>query len=153
MDAQLLRAAAGLTGGSRMKRVLRGLVAVAAGIALALALVVAVEALAEIAHPAAPFNGDVLEQVRRYPPWVLGFLVIAWSGIALTATWVASKIGRRVPGGVVALLLAWALVFNLAMLPYATWFKTAMAVAFPIACALGFRLGNRAKVSNSTQPP
>jgi len=42
---------------------------------------------------------------------------------------------------VVALLLAWALVFNLTHLPYAMWFKIAMFSAFPLACIPGIRYG------------
>lgn len=44
-------------------------------------------------------------------------------------------------GILVAFFLEWALVFNLAKLPYVTWFKIAMFVAFPIACLLGIRFG------------
>jgi hypothetical protein len=79
------------------------------------------------------------EHVRRYPHWVLGVVVLAYGATAMVATWVASKIGGRLAGAVVALLLAWALVFNLTMLPYAPWFKIAMFAAFPIACLLGIR--------------
>jgi len=43
----------------------------------------------------------------------------------------------------VALLLAGALVFNLAMLPYAIRFKVVMPGALVIACRLGIRYGKR----------
>ena len=126
-----------------MKHTIRSLLSVVTGMALAMALVAAVEAFGEMVHPAAPFNGDVPEQVRRYPDWVLAVVVMAWGGTAAAATWVASRIGNRVAGGIVALLLAWALAFNLVMLPYTTWFKVAMFITFPIACFLGIRYGRR----------
>jgi hypothetical protein len=46
-------------------------------------------------------------------------------------------------GGMVALLLGWALVFNLTQLPYTMWFEVVMFSVFPIACLLGFRLGKK----------
>jgi hypothetical protein len=138
-----------------MRQLIRTLTSVVASMALAMALVVAVEAFSEMVHPAAPFNGNVPEQVRRYPDWVLAIVVMAWSGTAAAATWVASRFGNRLAGGIVALLLAWALVFNLIMLPYTIWFKVAMFIAFPIACVLGIKYGRRpgadAKLSHAPQ--
>ena len=129
---------------SAIKSALRTLLAVVAGMAVALALVVAVEWFSSIVHPFPPgFDGNIPEHVRHYPHWVLGVVVLAWGATIAAATWVASRLGNRVAGGVVALLLAWALVFNLTMLPYAIWFKVAMCIAFPVACLLGIRYGRR----------
>jgi hypothetical protein len=120
----------------------RILLAVVAGMALALALVVAVEWFSAVVHPfPADFDGNIGEHVRRYPNWVLGVVVLAWGATAAAATWVASRVGGRPAGSVVALLLAWALVFNLTHLPYAMWFKIAMFSAFPLACIPGIRYG------------
>jgi predicted MFS family arabinose efflux permease len=126
-----------------MTNTLRAMAAVVAGMTLAMALVVAIEAFSEIVHPAARFHGNVPEQVRQYPLWVLGVVVVAYGGTAAAATWVASRVGNRISGGIVAILLTWALVFNLVMLPYTLWFKFAMTVVFPIACVLGIRFGRR----------
>ena len=127
-----------------MKSVARAVLGVAAGMALAFVLVVAVEWFSSIVHPfPAGFSGNIPEHVRRYPHWVLAVVVLMWGATAGAATWVASRIGRRAAGIVVALLLAWALVFNLMSLPYAMWFKIAMLSAFPIACLLGIRHGSR----------
>ena len=116
-----------------------------AGMALALALVVAVEFFSSIVHPLPPnFNGNMGEHVRRYPHWVLGVVVLAWGATSAAATWVASRLGDRLAGVVVAFLLEWALVFNLTKLPYATWFKIAMFFAFPTACLLGIKSGGKA---------
>jgi hypothetical protein len=112
--------------------------------AVAFALVVAVEWFSSIVHPfPADFDGNMGAHVRRYPHWVLGVVVLAWGATAAAATWVASRIAGRLAGIIVALLLAWALTFNLTMLPYAMWFKVAMLSAFPIACLLGIRYGRR----------
>ncbi len=126
------------------------LLGVVAGMALALALVVAVELFSSVVHPIpADFNGDMGEHVRRYPHWILAVVVLAWGATSTAATWVASRLGGLLAGIVVALLLAWALIFNLTMLPYTPWFKIAMFCAFPIACLLGIRYGRRATPINS----
>jgi hypothetical protein len=127
-----------------MKAVVRRLFAVVAGMVLALALVVAVEGFSAIVHPlSADLNGNIPEHVRRYPDWVLAVVVLLWGATAATATWVTARIGGRVAGGIVALLLAWALAFNLTQLPYTMWFKVVMFTAFPIACLLGLWYGQR----------
>ena len=81
--------------------------------------------------------------MRRYPDWVLAVVVPMWSGIALGAAWLATRLGNRVAGCIVAALLAWALTFNLTALPYTLWFKIAMFSFFPVACLLGIRWGHR----------
>jgi hypothetical protein len=128
-----------------MKSTVRTLLAVVAGMALALALVVAVEYFSSVVHPIpANFDGNIPAHVRRYPDWVLGVVVLMWGATAAAATWAASRIGGRLAGIIVALLLAWALIFNLSMLPYAMWFKIAMPTAFAVACLLGIWYGRRA---------
>ena len=127
-----------------MKFGIRTLFAVVVGMALAFALVVAVELFSAVVHPIpADFNGNMGEHVRRYPHWVLGVVVLAWGATSAAATWVASRVGNRLAGSVVALLLAWALIFNLTMLPYTMWFKVVMFSVFPVACLLGIRYGKR----------
>ncbi|WP_291270388.1 hypothetical protein [Geothrix sp.] len=125
-----------------MKAFLRSLGAVAAGLTLAFVLVLGVELFSSVVHPfPVPFDGDIPAHVRRYPGWVLGVVVFAWGATFLLATGVASRIGSRRTGTVVGGLLACALLFNLAMLPYAPWFKVAMILACPFACWAGLRLG------------
>jgi hypothetical protein len=127
-----------------MKTAGRTLLAVVAGMALALALVVAVELFSSVVHPIpADFNGNMGEHVRRYPHWVLAIVVLAWGATSTAATWVASRVGGRLAGIIVALLLAWALIFNLTMLPYTMWFKVVMFSVYPVACLFGIRYGRR----------
>jgi hypothetical protein len=132
-----------------MKSVVRAALGVAAGMGLAFALVVAVEMFSAVVHrfppgfdPNAP--GSIPAHVQRYPGWVLAVAGLMWGATAAAATWVASKIGGRLAGAVVTLLLAAALAFNLSMLPYVMWFKIAMPAAFFVACLLGVRYGRRA---------
>lgn len=127
-----------------MKTAGRTLVAIVAGMAVAFALVVAVELFSSVVHPIPPdFDGNIPEHVRRYPGWILGVVVPMWGATAAAATWVASRIGGRPAGALVTLLLASALAFNLSMLPYVTWFKIAMPAAFFAACLLGITYGRR----------
>ena len=125
-----------------MKSTVRALLAVVAGMLVAFALVVAVEWFSSIVHPFPPdFDGNIPEHVRRYPGWILGVVVPMWGATAAAAIWVASRIGGRLAGALVTLLLASALAFNLSMLPYVTWFKIAMPTAFFVACLLGIKYG------------
>ena len=127
-----------------MKSAVRTLLAVVAGMALAFALVVAVEFFSAVVHPfPANFDGSIPEHVKRYPDWVLAVVVPMWGATAAAAAWVASRIGGRLAGAIVTLLLASALAFNLSMLPYVMWFKIAMPAAFFVACLLGIRHGRR----------
>ena len=129
-----------------MKFALRTLLAVVAGLTLAFALVVAVELFSSVVHPLpANFDGNIPDHVRRYPGWVLGVAALMWAATAAAATWVASRIGGRLAGAIVTLLLAAALAFNLSMLPYVMWFKIAMPAAFFVACLLGIRTGKPAR--------
>jgi hypothetical protein len=124
-----------------MKIALRTLLAVVAGVALAFVLVIAVELFSAAVHPVpAGFTGttdEMCQHVARYPHWVLGVVVLAWSATAFVSTWVARRIGNRLAGIAVILILTCAIVFNVSMLPYAMWFKVVMLSCFPVACYLG----------------
>ena len=131
-----------------MKPPWRTLLAVVAGMALAFVLIVAVEMFSAVVHPFPPgFDpnapGSVSAHVQRYPGWVLAVAGLMWGATAAAAAWVASRIGGRLAGAILTLLLAAALAFNLSMLPYVMWFKVAMPAAFSVACLLGIRTGAR----------
>lgn len=120
------------------------LLAIVLGMAVALVLVIGVELFSEVVYPlSADLQGNIPEHVRGYPHWVLGVVVLAWGATSTAATWVASRVGNRLAGAVVALLLAWALIFNLTALPYTMWFKIVMLGVFPFACLLGIASGAR----------
>ncbi len=126
---------------TQMKTALRTLLGVVAGMALALVLVIAVELFSGVVHPVPEgFTGtmdEMCQHVARYPHWVLGVVVPAWSAIAFVATWVATRIGNRWAGITVIIILTFGIVFNISKLPYAMWFKVVMLTCFPVACYLG----------------
>ena len=127
------------------------LLGVVSGMALALALVAGVEVFSAVVHPMpADLQENIPEHVRRYPHWVLGAVVLAWGATATAATWVASRIGHRLAGTIVTLLLAWALIYNVTQLPYTMWFKVVMLGLFPIACLLGITFGTRRPAIGTT---
>jgi hypothetical protein len=137
-----------------MKTFLRSLLASIVGLILALVLVVAIEYMSSIAHPPPPgfsnTEAEICDLVSTYPHSVLGIVVIAWAATAFLSTWSATKIGGRIPGAVVALLLLLALGSNLSMLPYTNWFKVVMPIGLGLACYLGVNLGQRMKLKPLT---
>jgi hypothetical protein len=109
--------------------------------ALAFVLVMAVEFFSAVVHPVPPgFTGsmdEMCQHVARYPHWILGVVVLAWSATAFVSVWAATRIGSRSAGIAVILILTLSIVFNISMLPYAMWFKVVMLSCFPVACYLG----------------
>ncbi len=108
---------------------------------LALVLVITVELFSAVVHSVPPgFTGtmdEMCQHVARYPHWVLGVVVLAWSATTFLSTWVARRIGNRLAGIAVILILTFAIVFNVSKLPYAMWFKVVMLSCFLVACYLG----------------
>jgi len=98
-----------------------------AGLATALAVVIAVEAFSMVVHPFPPeFDQSpeqVCEHVRRYPAWVLAVVIPLWSGAAASAAWVSRSLGGRLPAVLVAGACLGAVALNLWMLPYPGWFQ------------------------------
>src|SRR5271155_655670 len=93
----------------------RTLLAVVAGKGLGFVLVIAVELFRAVVHPVPPgFTGTMdkmCQHVARYPHWVLGVVVLAWNATAFVSTWVATRIGNRLAGIAVILILTFAIVF------------------------------------------
>jgi hypothetical protein len=123
-----------------MAAVIRAFLSILAGLTLAGGLVIGVEAFSAIVYPTPPgFTGtkeEMCEHVASYPQWVLAVCSVAWYATAFASTWVATKLGRRVPGVVVGLLLLLAVVFNVSMLPYPMWFKLIAPAGVVIGCVL-----------------
>jgi hypothetical protein len=126
-----------------MKTTLRTILGVVAGMALAFVLLNIVELFSAVVHPFPPGFTDTMDEicrhVARYPHWVLGIVVVAWSATTFVSTRIATRIGNRVSGIAVILILTLAIVFNVTKLPYAMWFKVVMLSCFPVACYLGAR--------------
>jgi hypothetical protein len=130
-----------------MAKVIRAVLSILAGLTLAGGLVVAVEVFSNVVYPPPPdFKGtkeEMCAHVAAYPPWILAVAAVAWSATAFASTWVATRLGNRIPGVVVGLLLILGVASNVAMLPYMLWFKVAVLVCVPIACLLGIFLPRR----------
>ena len=118
-----------------------------AAVLLAFVLVIALEAFSAVVHPVPPgFSGTMDEMCRhiaQYPHWVLGVVVVSWSATTFVSTWVATRIGNRLGGIAVVIILTLAIVFNVTKLPYAIWFKVVMLSCFPVVCYLGCTRGAR----------
>lgn len=132
-----------------MKAFLRTLAAVIAGLLVLFVLVVAVELFSAVIHPLpedfAGTTEEMCQHVERYPQWVLAVVVPAWAVAAFVSTWTARRIGNVYSSAIVGLLLLAALVFNISMLPYPTWFKIANLLVIPTAIFAGSRLSMRYK--------
>ncbi len=130
-----------------MTTVLRSVGAIAAGTAVPIILVVAVEFLSAIVHPFPEgFKGtteEVCRHVERFPPWVLAAAVVAWGGTAFAGTWTAGRLGNRGCAMFLGLLLLTAVIFNISMLPYPVWFKIAALLVIAITIGGGYRLSSR----------
>jgi hypothetical protein len=127
--------------------VLRSAGAVAAGLAVTVALAVAVEALSAVVHPfPEDFTGtpeEVARHVEHYPAWVLALVVPVWGLAAFAGAWTAGRLGNRRSALIVGVVIVAALVLNISMLPYPLWFKAACLIAVPAAIVCGARLSSR----------
>lgn len=130
-----------------MINALRIIGSIVAGFVLALALVIALELFSNVVHPLpADFAGtaeEMCRHVERYPAWVLGVAVAAWVGTAFVSTWLATRLGGKIPGIVLSLFLIWAVVFNVSMLPYPVWFEVVSVLGIVTACLAGIGLPGR----------
>lgn len=136
-----------------MKALLRTLAGVFAGLIVLFLLVIAVELFSAVVHPLPEDFGGTTEEmcqhVERYPQWVLAVVVPAWAAAALVSTWIAGRIGNLYSSAIFGLLVLAALVFNISMLPYPTWFKVANLLAIPTAILAGSRLSMRHKTAGA----
>lgn len=126
-----------------MKAALRTLAAIFAGMLVSFILVIAVEMFSAVVHPfPTDFGGteaEICAHVERYPAWVLAVVVPLWAATAFAGVWTARRIGNLISASIVGLFILAALVFNISMLPYPLWFKSAMLLAAPAAIFLALR--------------
>jgi hypothetical protein len=80
------------------------------------------------------------QHVARYPHWILAVAGLMWGFIALASTWVAGRLGNRGSAIFIGLLLLVAVLFNISMLPYYSWFKIAMPLVIVAAAVSGYLL-------------
>lgn len=140
-----------------MKKILRPALAAIAGIVVAVVLVMAVEVYSENVYPfpkeldRAKMD-DICQHVAKYPDKVLQVVVLMYSGIAFTSTWLAGRLGNLWSAWIVGLLQLAMLTANILMLPYVPWFETACPVAVGVAILLAYRLSRRRKAVPVSQP-
>lgn len=124
-----------------MKTVLRAIVGILVGVLVAFILVVAVELFSSVVHPLPEGFGGTMEEmcrhVENYPDWVLSVAILMWGATAFLGTWTARKIGSVFAGAFVGLVLLVALLFNISMLPYPTWFEIVIVITILVATVLG----------------
>jgi hypothetical protein len=132
-----------------MKAILRPVLAVLAGLAVMLVLLIVVEGVAGAQYPLPEnFQGtkeEMCAHVEGYPQWILAWVVPAWAFIGLAAAWTARRIGNVYSAGVVGLLMLLALISNQAMLPYPIWFEVSNLILIPLALVAGTYLAGRRK--------
>ena len=124
-------------------KLIRSLAVVIGALLLAFVGVIAVEVVSSILHPFPPgIDPTDMEackaHVARYPTGVLLLCTVGWWLTVLASCWLATRLGaNRHPahGVVVGLILLALAVFNMAMLPYPSWFWINL-LTFP-ACSLG----------------
>jgi H+/Cl- antiporter ClcA len=128
---------------------LRIIAGVLTGLAVAFALVIAVELFSAVVHPVPEgFKGteeEMCQHVANYPTWILAAVVPVYAGTALASVWLAQRIGYLAAGATVGAILLSALIYNVSMLPYQTWFKVVILLAFLLACVAGSLLALRRK--------
>lgn len=126
------------------QKMLRTLAAILIALFMAFILVVAVECFSAVVHPLPQDFGGTMEEtcrhVENYPAWVLAVVIPAWALIAFVSVFMAEKIGNRCSAAFVGLFLLAAVVLNVSMLPYPTWFKIIILAAVPAAILAGSRL-------------
>ena len=141
-----------------IKRILRALFAIFAGIAVAMVFIVGVEAVqfAVWPFPAGADPHDVAAcnaYCGSLPAAAFAMAVVGWGLAELSGSYVATRLGPgRHPAfgiGLGSVLFAGA-VANMLMLPYPTWFCVANLVVLPAAFITGAKLA-RPRVRRSNE--
>jgi len=130
--------------------------ALVASLVVAMALIIAVEAISEVLHPfppgVDPTDFDACKaHVARYPYWLLVAAGALWVGTVFVSVWLATRLGAsRHPahGIAVGSLLVVAAAFNMYMLPYPVWFEVLTLLAFVLAIFRGVKTGRGTQASH-----
>jgi hypothetical protein len=128
-----------------MKTLIWALLGVSLAFVVAVVLLILVELFSAVVHPTPPDFPGTMEamcsHVARYPHGVLAVCMAMWGGIAWLTTWLAGRIGGRVAGGLFAVLLLAAMLWNVGMLPYHGWFKALCPLTVLAGCLGGLWWG------------
>ena len=128
---------------------MRSVGAIIASLVVAMALIIAVEAICAVFHPFPPgvdtSDFEVVgAHVANYPYWGLAIGAVGWGGTTFLSSWVATRLGAgRHPARGIAIgsLLLVAAGFNMFMLPYPLWFELANLLIIPLAIFGAVKLG------------
>lgn len=130
----------------RKRVVLRTVLAIVAGVVVALATVFATDALFhQLASLPRPQTSDA-DVMRAYvagqPAWLLALMVAGWSLAAALGGFVAARFARHDtwPGWVVVLLLLAATAFNFTLVDHPLWMVVASLAGIVIAGVLGIKV-------------
>jgi hypothetical protein len=132
-----------------VKTTLQSTGAILLSLVAALFSVAGLEGLSTILHPwPTDFAGtseEIAMQVETYPTWaVAGLGGVGWGGPRVVSAWLATRLGsnrKPIHGYFIGVILISAVIFNVSMLPYPTWFSLMNMVVLPTALYFGVRLG------------
>lgn len=130
--------------------VLRGALAVVAGLVAAGLLVFAIELLSTTAYPPPEGlhpadRGALADHVATLPPGAFTLVLVAWTFGAFVGVWIATRIARSwIAGLVVGLLFLGGSIANLLAIPHPPWFPWAAIVLVVGSAAVALRLGSGA---------
>lgn len=136
-----------------MRPILRSVLAVLAGVAVAAIVVAIVEAISTLVYRAPPgLNladaAAMREFIRDLPAGAFVFVLVGWALGTLTGAWTAARIANRshlVHGNIIGTLLLGTGVANMLMLPHPAWVWVIGVIAF-VACGYaGGRLAARTR--------
>jgi hypothetical protein len=124
----------------------RRIAGVVAGLVIAFAIVMMVEAIPHRLYPPAPgTNMDDFTQVKGYvahlPLTAMVIVLAGWLVATVAGTSVAAGIGRsRVPAYVVGALLLVAGIVNAFIIPQPVWFSAVSFVVYIVGTMIGGRI-------------
>jgi hypothetical protein len=127
------------------KAILFGVLGFVAGFATFFAGFMLTEVICGVFHPVPTEAQKSMEAtvafVKTYPGWVLGIAVGLWALTVMAAAWVGARVGRRIAGIVLCVVLIFLFYCNLWQFPYPFWFKAAEIVSIPLFLFIGHQMG------------
>lgn len=132
-----------------IRSLMRSAGAIVVSLAVAMALIIAVEVVTGFFHPFPPgvdtSDHEVIKaHVAEFPHWVLAIGAVGWGGTTFVSAWIATRMGAgRHPAHGIAIgsLLFLTAALNMFMLPYPVWFELGNFLILPLAIFGAVRVG------------
>ena len=132
-----------------IRSAMRNAGAIVLSLVVAMALIILVEVVTLQLHPFPPDldttdHEMIAAHVARFPDRVLAIGLAGWGLTVFVSSWIATRLGSgRHPahGIAIGLILFLAAAFNMSLLPYPIWFKTANWLVLPASIYAAVRLG------------